>query len=163
MVHSVPQRTPALSSLAFSTPTLLRGWAHLGSTPTMAIGTQKVPLSFFLSVLCQSAVKSNLCLTITVHMLFGDAVGLHVSWLDFGNVFFSGDWYHLGDGGKGQDERGAKSGLQWNKLVALVNSQLLIWVYWLPGEIVIEKQICPEMRCYMGGWIFSNKNERSEL
>lgn len=63
-----------------------------------------------------------------------DAGGLHVAWLDYGNVFFIGDWYHLGDDGKGQDERGAKSGPQCNKLFDVINSQLPIWAYWLPWE-----------------------------
>lgn len=140
----------------------LRGWAS-GSNSYHRYWAQKVPLSFFPSFLCRSAVKSNLCLKIAVCMLFGDAVCLHDGWLDYGNVFFSGDWYHLGDDGEGQDERGAKNGLQCNKLFTVVNSQLPIWVYWLSREIVTEKQISSQMRCYTGGWIFSNKDERGEL
>lgn len=39
-----------------------------------------------------------------------------------------------GNDGKGQDERGAKSGPQCNKLFDVINSQLPIWAYWLPWE-----------------------------
>lgn len=160
MVHTVPQYTPALSSLAFSPPS---SPVYVGGPFWVRLPPQILELKrsryhfsppFRVTVLWKViSVRQSQCA-----MLFGDAVGLHVGWLDYGNVFFSGDWYHLGDDGKGQVERGAKSGLQCNKLFTVVDSRLPIWVYWLPGEIVIEKQICPQMRCYMGGWISSNKD-----
>lgn len=64
-----------------------------------------------------------------------------------------------GNDGKGQDEREAKGGLQCKKQFAVVNSQLPIWVYWLPGEIVLEKQICPQM---LYGWLILLKQRLAQ-
>lgn len=62
------------------------------------------------------------------------------------DVIFGGDRSLLGDDEKGQYECRAKSGLQCNALLPIVNSQLPNWVYWLPGEFIMEKQNCSQIR-----------------
>lgn len=92
MVHSVPQCLPTPS---LSYPIYVGGpfWVKL---PSQTLELKRSCYHFLNFFLCQSAVKSNLCLAKADCTLFRDEVGVPVCWLDYVNVFFSGDGYHLG-------------------------------------------------------------------
>lgn len=107
MVHSVPQRPPALSSLAFSA---LFSPVYVGGPPGMNShhrhwnlkGLVIIFSSPHLSVFCRQQSLSDNC---------NVNVAQNVCRIDCGNVFFSGDRHHLWVDGKGQDKHNTKSGL----------------------------------------------------
>lgn len=160
MVHAVPQCTPSLSSLASSTPQefYVGGpFSHQGNWSLKSFRYHFSPLSVSSCCAAQSLFVDHrvhfirgcskfVCRPISVGM--SSLVVTYTTWEMMGGVQLIVE---------------PRAILKCSSLCAFVNSWLAIFICWLPGEIVKEKQIGPWMRCYMGGCICSNSDERSEL